>query len=142
MYEVKREINPEFINAYVYQTTNCFNQYLKFEVYETIDSKEDKIYYAVTFFISNKRKQGFQQLRSTGKDGIKSLLWAKRCLIDFMEYIKTKDYPQSYITISWEDSHRKRVYYWGLKELGFYLTRVFGKEVLLYKINVLQHIDN
>lgn len=133
MYEINREVDEEFINAYIYKSINSYNQQLVLQIYESLYSPIGKIHYAVTFYICTKKYQGFQSLKSTGKDGIKSPIWAKNCIVDFIKFKDEKE-PGNYITIAWEDSKRKRVYYYGLKQLGFYLGRLNNKETLLYKL--------
>ena len=133
MYNISRDTSKEFRNAYTYQSINSFGQTLKLDIYESLDSPSDRIHYCVTFHITSKKRLGFQHLKSTGKDGIKSLLWAKSCIVEFIEHIETGDINHGRITVYWDDSRRKKIYCHGLKNLGFYLGRVNNKECLIYK---------
>lgn len=133
MYNISRDTSKEFRNAYTYQSINSFGQTLKLDIYESLDSPSDRIHYCVTFHITSKKRFGFQHLKSTGKDGIKSLLWAKSCIIEFIENMNTGDINHGCITVYWDDSRRKKIYCHGLKNLGFYIGRVNNKECLIYK---------
>lgn len=133
MYNINRDISKEFRNAYTYQSINSFGQILKLDIYESNDSPLDHIHYCVTFHITSKKRLGFQSLKTTGKDGIKSLLWAKSCIIDFIEHMNMVDIKYGHITVFWDDSKRKRIYCYWLKNIGFNLGRINNKECLIYK---------
>lgn len=96
MYEIVRDYNK---TEYFYKAKNCMNQSLVFEVFiiELNEFSKSAIW-NITFYICNKRKHGYQSNKITGKDGIKSLLWAKKCLLDFIEYAKT-EFPKDSILI-------------------------------------------
>ena len=87
----------------------------------------------ITFWIG-KRKRGFQELTQTGKDGIKSLLWAKECIKDFIKNLdRSHDHK---IFVHWDDNRRRDVYARGLKELGFdYKPSYKGKKMLVLTID-------
>lgn len=104
----------------IYTCKNSANQIvtLKFYKYEYTHNTE----WFVCFYIG-KRKKGFQYLQQTGKDGISSLLWAKRTIKDFIEELKNSDRlrvnERNVIRVQWDNSKRRDVYTWGLKDLGF-----------------------
>ena len=116
----------------IYKIKNSYGQFLnlKFE-YIPYDKFID---WNVVFYIG-KRKQGYQYLKQTGKDGIKSLLWAKKCIIEFIDMLQ-KNYiynnKTNNICIGWDDKRRKEIYTWGLRDLEFKLTRI-GKSMFLCK---------
>lgn len=132
-YKINIEKSNEFYNAFVYRTKNDYNQQLRLDIYETIYSPKDKIHYSIIFYICNKRKNGFQSLKQVGKDGIKSLIWAKQCIINFIEHIKTKPNMHGLITVYWDDKKRKDVYVYGLGKIGFVLNKINNQECLIYK---------
>lgn len=112
-YEIKRKDDPDYWRSWIYTAKNEYNQYLRFEIYLA-----QGYYYNVVFYIANKRKQGFQYLKQTGKDGIKSLIWAKNCLIDFIN--NHPKYVELHPIKIWaDDSRRMRIYKRALMPLGF-----------------------
>jgi hypothetical protein len=80
------------------------------------------VYWNVVFWIG-KRKRGYEFGNQTGKDGLKSLLWAKSCIIDFMANLQ-KNGLKHHIIISWDNNRRKKAYIRGLSDLGFRLDRI------------------
>ena len=105
---------------------------LSFESWSfTFKNKEQ---WFVRFYISTKRKHGYKYLEQTGKDGISGLLWAKRCLIDFIEngIDRKKD---NQVVIYWDDNRRQRVYEYALSKLGFNVEFIDRRKALVLKIN-------
>lgn len=90
-------------------------------------------YWYIAFHVSNKRKHKFKYKEQTGTDGIKSLLWAKDCLKDFIENQIDKRFD-NHLIIYWDDKRRKEVYKRALTELGFFITKDYGKDCLLLKV--------
>ena len=76
-----------------------------------------------------KRKQGYQENVQTGKDGLYSLIWAKNCILNFIDVIKDNDT----IIIYFSDNRRKKIYYRYLKDYNFKLGRSYGRESLIFK---------
>lgn len=83
MYDIQREEGDTYLDHYIYKSRNEHNQIIICEAYRTIQGTIN-----FCFFITTKRKHGYQEGKTTGKDGIKSLLWAKQCLLDFINYAK------------------------------------------------------
>ena len=79
MYDVQRESGKEYLDHYIYKSRNECNQIIVCEVYRTYNETLN-----FAFYVTTKRKHGYQEGKTTGKDGIKSLLWAKKCLLDFI----------------------------------------------------------
>ena len=128
MYNISRirSYNENKETLYYYESKNDKGQPMCF--YLTF--KENR-YYAVTFYVSSKRKRGFETLKQTGVDGLKPLIWAKSCLKDFIENVaKSGDL----IVVDYDDKRRKDVYAYGLKNLGFYFGRFEKRESLILKI--------
>ena len=92
----------------------------------------NNIVWSIEFYVASKKKRGFEPLKQTGKDGIKTLIWAKNCIKDFIE---KKCKSGDLFIVCWEDVKRKRVYAYGLKDLGFQFGTYEKKPCLLKKIN-------
>lgn len=117
-----------------YQCKNEFNQTLRLEFNKWYFSFSNKEQWFVVFYITDKKKHGYKFLEQTGKDGIKSLLWAKKCLLDFINNQINKRIDNQ-IIIYWDNIKRKKVYEWGLKEFGFKMSIVDKRPALILKIN-------
>lgn len=122
----------------VYKTKNEQGQILTLE-FLTEDTQKH-LFYFVTFYIG-KRKEGYQYMKTTGKDGLKSLIWAKNCIKHFINYIKelpfylpTDNELKHTIVIQWEDNRRRDAYYYGLKSLKFYYGMYNGMKTLMHDI--------
>ena len=105
-------------------------QTIKIEFQE--DWSSDRRYYNIYLVIMNKRKLNRDTyLKSTGKDGLSSLIWAKQKVKEFEEYIKDR-HPETPKTIhcSWDNGKRRNVYAYGLKGLGYKFGVVFGYKAL------------
>lgn len=87
----------------------------------------------VCFEIKNKRKHEFKYRQQVGKDGLKSLLWAKYCLVDFINNHLDNN-KDNVIIVQWDDSKRKRAYVRFLSEVGFKLTVIDRRPSLILKI--------
>lgn len=93
---------------------------------------KSKYYYNVYLVTSNKRKSSDNTyLKSTGKDGLKGLIWARQKIIEFEQYIKTihKNTPVV-IYMGWDDNRRRDAYEKGLKKLGYKYNMVLGSKTL------------
>lgn len=109
------------------QLRNECNQIIVCEVYRTYNETLN-----FAFYITTKRKHGYQEGKITGKDGIKSLLWAKKCLLDFIDYAKWK-FPGDSIEVYPDDERRRKVYEYALLPLGFKIMKDKYK-TLIYKL--------
>jgi hypothetical protein len=121
----KETTPPDYVEDYVYTAKNECGQVLVLEIY----LKEYSLnkWYNVAFHIASKRKRGWEDLKQTGKDGLKSLLWAKACVKDFI-----KNYPLDIvypIRIEADDSRRFKIYERKLKDLGF--VKYSNKNILI-----------
>ncbi|WP_373752354.1 hypothetical protein [Jeotgalibaca porci] len=112
-----------------------------FEAYTS--ENNEHTYFWVVLDVYHKRKQRDENvLKQTGKDGIQTLLWAKKQIIEFEELLLEGHISwlkeNVYIALGWEDNRRRRVYERGLRDIGFryeYSSDVWdGKKVLLKKI--------
>lgn len=129
MYDVDIKKHKHYYKAYYFKTKNMFNQTLFLEIYPERISQKNTMYF-VTFTINNKRRQGYQYLKSTGKDGLKSLIWAKRCIQYFINNILNLGES---IVIYADNSQRFKVYEYGLRKLKFQIQNILGNKALIYK---------
>lgn len=103
--------------VYQYKTKNSRNQLLTFNIYEYETGK-----FNVVFFITTKRKKGYQYKQQTGKDGIRSLIWAKQCLEDWISNYR-KTHSGKVLEIYHDDKRRAAVYERYLVPIGFKVAR-------------------
>lgn len=82
------------------------------------------------FYITSKRKKGYQEQQITGKDGINSLIWAKKCLLDFIEFGKIH-YKGDTLVVYPADVRRRIVYEYALLPLGFKIQKDKYKSLYL-----------
>lgn len=76
-------------------------------------------------------------LKQTGKDGLKTLLFAKEAIKEFETYIVSKFgnyHNKIFINIEWDDNRRRNVYHRGLKNDGFRFDNFNGRKVLSKQI--------
>jgi len=91
----------------------------------------NKYYYEIYLVVMTKRKsEDDTTLKSTGKIGIKGLLWAKQKIKEFEKFIKTEKTAPITIYCRWDDNRRRNVYAYGLKNLGYNYNMVFGSKAL------------
>ncbi len=96
------------------------------------DLSNSKHYYSIYLVVMNKRKsEESTYLATTGKDGLKGLIWAKSKIIEFEKFIKDK-YIDKPIVIycQWDNNRRRNVYERGLRSIGYKFNMVFGKKAL------------
>ena len=117
-----------------YQCKNDYNQTLRLEFSRWHYQFSNKEQWFIIFYITDKKRHKYKFLEQTGKDGIKSLIWAKKCLLDFINNQIDKRVDNQ-IVIYWDNGKRFRVYEWGLKELGFQRSSVDKRPALVLNIN-------
>ena len=118
----------------VYKGLNGTNQMMRMEFQKWYYPYDHRDMYYVKFYITNKRKHEFKFKQQTGTDGIKSLLWAKECLINFISE-KINNNKENIIVVYWDDRRRRDVYIKGLTPLGFKLQLSDRREALVLKID-------
>lgn len=100
------------------------------------DWSKRKYYYNIFLLITNKKKDSDYPFgKSTGKDGIEGLLWAKCKIVEFEKFI-TKEHKGIPIVIyaGWDNSKRRDVYERGLRNIGYKFNKVFGFKALCKEI--------
>lgn len=127
LYEIERKIDKDYYHSYFYQSKNEYGQIIRCECYQTDYNKKE---YNFTFCIKNKRKLNFPQGQITGKDGIKSLVWAYKCLIDCIEFLKCY-YPNSTLIVYGDTIRKQKIYQRYLLPLGFKIRQSRYKELFL-----------
>lgn len=95
--------------------------------------------FTVWFIVYKKRKDISNSfLKQTGKDGLKTLLFAKEALAEFEEFIVSEFghcHNKIFINIGWDDNRRRDIYYRGLKSRGYSFRNFDGRKVLSKEIN-------
>ena len=120
-------------NDVKYQTINTSGQTIRMIFYKWYYPFKKRIDWYVCFDIVDKRKDTFKYKQQTGTDGLKSLLWAKKCIQHFIDSQINKE-VDNVIIVQWDDNKRKKVYERGLKSLGFKPTNFDKRMSLLLKI--------
>lgn len=67
--------------------------------------------------------------KQTGKCGLEALIWAKKQIIKFENFIKTK--PNTMLVCKWANDKRKNAYVYGLSKIGFEYDK---EKDYLYKV--------
>ena len=126
MYEVNKVKEKGYVESYIYKTKNKAGQIMSCNISWSIEG-----FFYVCFYVTTKRKDGFQKLETTGKDGISTLIWAKKCIIDFIKFGKDR-YKGKSILIYADDRRRRDIYRRSLIPLGFEIAKL-RHEPLIYK---------
>lgn len=131
VFKVYKESNGDYIAHNYYDTYLLESgQTIRIEFQE--DWSKSKYYYNIYLVIMDKRSSKHNTFRkSTGKDGIKGLLWAKKKIVEFEEFIKTKhEGVPKVIYCNWDCNRRRNVYERGLKGLGYKFNMILGYKAL------------
>ena len=84
----------------------------------------------VTFYIATKRKNGFQENLIVGKDGMKSLSWAKQCLMNFINNNIWKNFLKGKVLLVYPANNRlRRIYERSLIPIGFKVAKNKDNEI-------------
>ena len=124
MYDIKLSYGEEYVDHYIYKSRNEFNQIIVCEVWRTFGE-----FLNFCFYITTKRKNGFQDGSITGKDGLKSFIWAKNCLIDFIEFGKMR-FKGDNLVVNPANGRLRKIYERVLLPLGFKTSK--SKDKYLY----------
>lgn len=76
-------------------------------------------------------------LQETGIDGLKTLLFAKKSILEFERFILSNYgdcHKKIFINIHWDDNRRRNVYLRGMKNEGYRMTNFNGCKVLSKQI--------
>ena len=100
--------------------------------------RNDRFEWFVSLCVYKKRKhrsRNFDEFRATTSNGIKNLLFAKKCIKEFQEYCKTelRQDCEHWLIVQWTDNRRRKVYERGLNNLGFETTSYDGAKSLVWK---------
>lgn len=96
------------------------------------------IEFHISLHVYKKRKdKAFDFMKNTGKDGLATLLFARKAIVAFESFVeeKTYHYKDIFIVVGWEDNRRRNVYERGLKSLGFEFGMLDNKKHLIKKIS-------
>lgn len=133
------EINPKrTFHETTYKSKNKFGQTMILRIGKDPEWVGINFIYYVCFYITTKRKHGFQEGIQTGKDGLGSLLWAKKCIIDWIEYERNSYHTPKNIELCIYASDRRRfeAYKYGLIPLGFKVS--YTRDPYLY-LNLMDY---
>lgn len=107
-----------------------------------IPGGDEVTYYAEVFLvIYHKRKQQSQNyLKSTGKDGLETYVWAKNCLVELelevVRLAKWEGCDRAVVEVLWEDSRRRRVYTKVLSKMGYTIGLQNSKKCLRKELDL------
>jgi hypothetical protein len=105
--------NNENEYYYLFKEKLSNNQTLELKFYE------DFYGFFTCLRIYSKRKSNYTDFDTTGHVGIKSLILAKLGMELFIDFLIQENIKNKKIVVHWGDNRRQRVYYRGLKSLGF-----------------------
>lgn len=123
----------------VYTCSEYFDKY-KYTVEIMWEERSKSIRFWVGLSSGKKRKdlEIFEQKSNKSLGGIKSLIWAKKTMLQFPEFFK-KNYRTEdiklFICIMWSDNRRRKIYERLLKKDNFYFMSIDGKKTLIKEIN-------
>lgn len=96
----------------------------------------------VTFYIATKRKNGFQENLIVGKDGMKSLSWAKQCLMNFINNNIWKNFLKGKVLLVYPANNRlRRIYERSLIPIGFKVAKNKDKPLYLKLIRNICYLS-
>lgn len=125
MYEIECQKDERYADSFFYTAKNRCGQVMRFEVWWTTDG-----YFNVTFYITTKRKKGYQKGCNTGRDGVSGFVWAKKCLLDWLVNYGYR-FSGDKIMVYADDDRRRLIYKRYLEPLGFKESR--DKYKAMYK---------
>lgn len=113
-----------------YRVTNSANQTVELVIcsfYQDIATKRK--FWTIQLSV-NRKSKGYEFGKITGKTGLESLLIAKRCLKQFIDYLESRPtFWNNHLYVWGDDAKRIRAYERGLKDFGFVLTNeTWGKK--------------
>lgn len=75
-------------------------------------------------------------LTKSGKQGLKSIFWAKEQIKEIINIFK-EEHPDDklILQVHWVDNKRRDLYYRGLKDLGFKFNNLYGYKSLYFIYN-------
>lgn len=114
-YQINKQQDNNFVDFWFYQSKNSQGQIIRCEVYRMAD---DTTSFNFEFFIKDKRKSPYPKNQITGKDGIKSLVWAYKCLKDCIDFLKNM-YPNTTLIVFGDNKRKQCIYKRYLTPLGF-----------------------
>lgn len=118
-------------------------QTVRVEFQEFPNENHKVIFWNICLVCFNKRKnidRYLADVTSTGKCGVKGLLFAKQAIVDFENNV-ISEYQAEYndvghiIYCTWLDNQRRRVYERGLKSLGYDYGMIDGRKALMKKVD-------
>lgn len=135
MYNIKAAKDDNYVDCWTYRSKNEYNQTILLEIYQIDDNPN---YMNVKFNVATKRKHGFREGEITGKDGIKSFVWAKYCIIHFLDNYSTISRLKDKVLVIYPANARlRKIYERSLIPLGFKINKSKYRELYM-KLNTWQ----
>jgi hypothetical protein len=110
---------------------NGFTYYLEAWIDKTF--KTEIFWFAMSSGKKRKELKIFEEKENKSSGGIKPLLWAKKEILNFPEFIKNPLNKKQYLAISWSDSRRRDIYK-RLEREGFQFQIIDKQKVLIKKL--------
>lgn len=146
MSEIEFQKNPHYIDSYIAKCrmSSGMTTEISFLGHMTRGHSNEIRYdcpieFHIGLNVYKKRKdKAFNFMKNTGKDGLATLLFARKAIIEFESFIqeKTCRYKDIFIVVDWDDKRRRNVYERGLKSLGFEFDMLDGKKCLIKKYHI------
>ena len=118
MYDIDLQKDREHVNSYYYKSKNEYGQIITLEIYEIY---KEPGFMNVTFYIATKRK-----------NGMKSLSWAKQCLMNFINNNIWRNFLKGKVLLVYPANNRlRRIYERSLIPIGFKVAKNKDKPLYL-----------
>lgn len=97
-------------------------------------------YFSIGLSIYRKKKDRWvEEPIQTGKGNISGLIWARKYLLEFEDFIKDNPFyfrKNVIIFIGWTDIRRRRIYEWALRKYGYQNKFMFNTKGLAKVIQI------
>ncbi len=136
LYKSKYYKEEDFEDKYYESSKRIKNQKILVCFQERFSKHLGSVYFNVYLRIENKRTENLYR-KTTGECGLQGLLFAKNSIIEFEKFIVNNNYYQDkrrYIHVSWDDNRRRDIYKRTLEKIGFRISKVNSRSILIKKI--------
>lgn len=113
MYDIKVTKGDKYADNYIFKSKNEYGQIIVSEVYRTTSN-----YLNFAFYVSTKRRHGYQEGIITGKDGTRSLVWAFNCLKYFIHNYSSR-FSGEMLVVYPANKRLRKIYEYYLIPVGF-----------------------
>ncbi len=130
--EWERDTRYEGYYYFKKETFNDFVYYL--EAYVEYTFKKETYWFALSSGKKRKELDIYIEKERKSKGGLQALIWAKKEILDFPEFIGNPFRKSRYIAIRWADNRRRDIYARTLLKEGFQFQIIEREKVLIKKI--------